>query len=170
VVETDERIMIATSSLELQNAVEQFLYREARIMDANQYDTWLTMWAEQCEYWVPCNDEGTDPTKKVSIIYATRQELEDRVWRLKGLHAHTQRPKSRCTRVLSNVELEEVGDSEITVQSTFTLCEVRKNETHLWFGRNVHTLLRTDDGFAIRRKKVILVNNDMAVPNLTFII
>ena len=32
---------------------------------------------------------------KVSLIYAGHKELEDRVWRLKGLHAHTQRPKSR---------------------------------------------------------------------------
>jgi 3-phenylpropionate/cinnamic acid dioxygenase small subunit len=168
--EADERIMTATISLELKSAVEQFLFRESRLMDENDYDAWLELWADDCTYWVPCNDEGTDPAGKVSIIYANRGELEDRVWRLKSLHAHTQRPKSRLTRVLSNIELETVTDSEIMVHSAFTICEIRKNETHIWYGRNIHVLLRTDDGFIIKSKKVILVNNDTAMPNLTFII
>lgn len=162
--------MIATSSLDLQHAVEQFLFREARLMDTNDYDAWLKLWADECTYWVPCNDQGTDPSAKVSLIYAGRLQLEDRVWRLNGLHAHTQRPKSRLQRVVSNVELERVDDSEIVVHSAFTLCEVRKGESNLWFGRNTYVLLRAGDGFVIKSKKVVLVNDDVPMPNLTFII
>jgi 3-phenylpropionate/cinnamic acid dioxygenase small subunit len=166
----DERV-IAVSLLETHYAVERFLFREARMMDENNYDAWLAMWTEDdCTYWVPCNDDGTDPTSKVSLIYAGRKQLEDRVWRLNGLHAHTQRPKSRLSRVIANVELENAGSSKITVHSTFNLCEVRKNETAFWVGRNKHVLVRDGDGFRIKSKKVVLVNNDIALPNLTFII
>lgn len=162
--------MMTASALDLQYAVEQFLFREARLMDTNHYGEWLALWAADCTYWVPCNDDGTDPSKKVSLVFAHRKQLEDRVWRLNGLHAHTQRPQSRLARVISNVELEDVGDSEITVHSAFSLCEVRKDETHFWVGRTTHVLLRSDDGFSIRSKKVMLVNNDTPIPNLTFII
>lgn len=161
--------MTTISSSELQYAVEQFLYREARLMDENDYDAWLDLWTGECEYWVPSNDEGTDPTKKVSLIYAGHKQLEDRVWRLKGLHAHTQRPKSRLTRVVANVEVEPAGD-EVTVHSTFSLCEVRKDTSTFWVGRNTHVLVRDGESFKIKRKKVVLVNNDVSVPNLTFII
>ena len=162
--------MIATSTLDVQYAVEQFLYREARLMDTNRYDDWLKLWAAECTYWVPCNDDGTDPSRNISLIFAHRKQLEDRVWRLNGLHAHTQRPQSRLARVVSNVELENAATDEITVHSAFSVCEVRKEETHSWVGHNTHVLLRTDDGFSIKSKKVMLVNNDTAIPNLTFII
>lgn len=162
--------MMTANDLDSHHAVEQFLFREARLMDTNQYDEWLKLWAADCTYWVPCNDDGTDPSKKVSLIFAHRKQLEDRVWRLNGLHAHTQRPQSRLTRVISNVELEDPGAEELTVHAAFSLFEVRKNEMIFWAGRTTHVLLRTDDGFAIRRKKVMLVNNDTAIPNLTFII
>jgi 3-phenylpropionate/cinnamic acid dioxygenase small subunit len=162
--------MMTAGSVDLHHAVEQFLFREARLMDANDYDAWLELWAPECTYWVPCNDEGNDPTAKVSLIYANRRLIEDRVWRLKGLHAHTQRPRSRLTRVLSNVELGRVDAGEVMAYSTFMLTEVRKDETHVWAGRNEHVLLRADDGFRIASKKVILVNDDIAMSNLTFII
>jgi 3-phenylpropionate/cinnamic acid dioxygenase small subunit len=166
----DERFMTTANTADLHHDVEQFLFREARLMDSNDYDTWLTMWAPELTYWVPSNDEGVVPSAKVSLIYAGRRQLEDRVWRLNGLHAHTQRPKSRLTRVLSNIEVEPGSDGEVTVYSAFVLCEVRKDETNFWVGRNVHVLENTADGFLIKSKKVILVNNDIAVPNLTFII
>jgi 3-phenylpropionate/cinnamic acid dioxygenase small subunit len=166
----DERIMMAASALDVQHAVEQFLFREARLMDTNDYDAWLALWSDDCTYWVPCNDDGSDPSRRVSLVFAHRKQLEDRVWRLNGLHAHTQRPQSRLARVISNVEVEHAEDPEITVHSAFSLCEVRKDEMHFWVGRNTHVLERTDDGFSIKSKKVVLVNNDTAIPNLTFII
>jgi benzoate/toluate 1,2-dioxygenase beta subunit len=166
----DERIVTAASAVDLQYSVEQFLFREARLMDELAYDAWLNLWTEECTYWVPCNANDADPRSEVSIVYAGRKQLEDRVWRLSGLHAHAQRPASRITHILSNIELERVDDAEIAVQSAFMLCEVRKDEMHFWAGRNVHVLARTGDGLRIKSKKVMLVNNNTTMPNLTFII
>ena len=42
-------------------AVEQFLYREARLMDESRYEEWEALWADDGVYWVPCNDDDTDP-------------------------------------------------------------------------------------------------------------
>jgi 3-phenylpropionate/cinnamic acid dioxygenase small subunit len=165
----DERFMTGPDVTDLQRTVEQFLYREARLMDSNDYANWLTLWAPECTYWVPCNDDNADPHRNVALIHDSRRQLEDRVWRLSGLHAHAQRPKSRLTRVVSNVEAEWDGE-EIIAYSAFVLCEIRKNETRFWAGRNRHTLLKEDDGLRIKMKKVMLANNDTIMSNLTFII
>jgi 3-phenylpropionate/cinnamic acid dioxygenase small subunit len=161
--------MSAPVLADLQRTVEQFLYREARLMDSNDYAQWLELWAPECTYWLPCNDDNADPHTSIALLYENRRQLEDRVWRLSGLHAHAQRPKSRLTRVVSNIEVEWDGE-EVIAYSAFVLCEVRKNETRFWAGRNRHTLARGDDGLLIKTKKVMLANNDTVMSNLTFII
>ena len=162
--------MIASGAVELQLEVEQFLFREARLMDSNDYKGWLDLWAAECEYWLPSNEDDADPHEHIALIYEGHKQLEDRVWRLSGLHAHAQRPKSRLSRVVSNVEVHSDGGPEVTVYSTFMLCEVRKNEMRFWAGKNRHVLVRDGAGFAIKSKKVMLANNDTVIPNLTFII
>jgi 3-phenylpropionate/cinnamic acid dioxygenase small subunit len=161
--------MNAPDVADLQHAVEQFLYREARLMDTNDYAAWMKLWAPECTYWLPCNDDNADPHKNIALVYENHGQLEDRVWRLSGLHAHAQRPKSRLTRVVSNIEVAWDGEEAI-VHSAFVLCEIRKNETRFWAGRNLHTLLREGGGFLIKMKKVMLANNDTVMSNLTFII
>lgn len=160
----------ATDNTDALRAVEQFLYREARLMDANDYKGWLDLWADEGTYWLPSNDDDADPAHHIALVYEDRKHLADRVWRLSGLHAHAQRPKSRLTRVVSNIELESDDGRELVVHSTFVLCEVRKNETRFWAGRNRYVLARGDDDLRIVHKKVMLAVNDTVVPNLTFII
>ena len=65
----DERIMSTVDVADLQRAVEQFLFREARVVDANDYKTWVTMWAPECLYWVPSNDDESDPHKKIDTRF-----------------------------------------------------------------------------------------------------
>jgi len=161
---------MATDTVDLQRDVEQFLFREARLMDSNDYKSWLQLWADEGMYWIPCNADDADPHKNIAIIYENRGQIEDRVWRLSGLHAHAQRPKSRLTRVVSNVEVEAGDDGEVIAYSAFVLCEVRKNETRFWAGRNRHVLVRQDGELRIKLKKVMLANNDTVMSNLTFII
>ena len=72
--------------------------------------------------------------------------------------------------MVSNVEVESDGGDDVIVYSTFVLCEIRKNETRFWAGRNRYVLVRDGDGFLIKLKKVMLANNDTVMPNLTFVI
>src|SRR5581483_7317320 len=90
---------------ELRRAVEEFLYLEAELMDSHQYDRWMELWDEEALYWVPCNADQIDPERQVSLIYEHREQIEDRLFRLKGRHAHAQRPKSRLMRVVSNIRI-----------------------------------------------------------------
>lgn len=155
---------------EVRREFEAFLFREARLMDGHRFEDWLSLWDKDCLYWVPCNAEDVDPTRQLSIIYEKHDQVRERVRRLSGKFAHAQQPKSRLTRVLSNIEIESSDDETITGTSTFVLGEVRLNRQMVWFGRNEHTLVRTPEGLRIRRKKVVVLNNDTPMPNMTFLV
>ncbi len=150
--------------------IENFLYREARLMDEHAYDEWLSLWTEDGLYWVPCNDDDIDPQRHVSIIYDNRARLEDRIERMKSGAAYAQDPKSRLRRMVSNVEVEEGDNGEVTVYSNFNLTELRRGRQDTFAGRTIHKLRPQGASFKIAYKKVLLVNNDEVIDNLTFLI
>jgi benzoate/toluate 1,2-dioxygenase subunit beta len=150
-------------------AVEQFLYREARLMDESRFEEWEALWAGDGVYWVPCNDDHADPTRQVSIIYDDRARIHQRVARLQSGMAHVQEPRSRMRRTVANVEIEDGPPGEITVYSNFLLVEVR-NEQRIWAGRTTHRLRPENGEFKLVFKKVVLVNNDVEMPALGFLI
>ena len=150
--------------------IEAFLYREARLIDEHRYDQWLSLWTDEALYWVPCNEDDTDPERQVSIIYDDRGRLGERVARLKSGAAWAQEPKSRMRRVIANLEIEEGDNGEVSVASNFILAELRRHMQNLWAGRTIHKLRLENDDFKIAYKKVMLVNNDEEIPALVFLI
>ena len=149
----------------------QFLYREARLMDTHAYDEWLALWARNAHYWIPCNADETDVSRHVSLVNEDRAGLEDRIRRLTSGAHYAQDPKSRLSRVVSNVEVEpESASGELTVYSTFNLSAHRKGSTDIFAGRVTHRLVVEDDAVRIASKKVVLIDNDAKIMNLTFLV
>src|SRR5260370_42391934 len=112
--------------------VENFLYREERLMDQHAYDEWLALWTDDALYWIPCNEDDFDPERHVSIVYENRARLEDRIARLKSGAAYAQDPKSRLSRVVSNIEVENGNGAEIVGQSTFNLNALRRKRMDIF--------------------------------------
>lgn len=151
--------------------IEQFLYREARFADENRYDDWADLWTDDAIYWIPANIDDYDPHTHISIIYDTRERLQDRIDRLKSGDAWAQEPKSRLRRLISNIEtnkITEKGDFE--VYSNFVLGELRRGIQTTYFAQQIHHLRQTADGLKIAFKKVMLINNNEPIHNLTFIV
>jgi 3-phenylpropionate/cinnamic acid dioxygenase small subunit len=150
--------------------VEQFIYHEARLMDENRYDEWLALWTDDALYWVPCGRDDIDPKREVSLIYDDRMRLETRITRLKSGTAHAQDPKSRMRRVISNLEIEERANGEVTAEANFMLAELRRGVQDIFAGRTIYHLRPEHGSFKLAYKKVLLVNNDEFIDNLTFLI
>jgi benzoate/toluate 1,2-dioxygenase subunit beta len=150
--------------------IAQFLFREARLMDEHRYEEWLTLWADDGVYWVPCGHEDTDPLRQVSIIYDNRTKLGDRVARLQSGSVMAQDPKPRMRRIISNVEVERAGDAEAAVGSNFLLIQARGGAQLIWCGRSIHKLRKEASGIKIAHKKVLLVNSEQEMPVLQFLI
>lgn len=152
--------------------VELFLFHEARLADEHKYKEWFALWADELLYWVPCNGDEMAVGRKIAVINDNRPELDERIYRLGTKFAHAQTPKSRLTRVIGNVVLEQWNAAEGgRVTSRFNLTEVRNGRQQTFAGRQVHLLERNGDGeLRMREKHVFLANNDIPMSNLTFII
>jgi 3-phenylpropionate/cinnamic acid dioxygenase small subunit len=150
--------------------IEGFLYREARLIDENAYDEWLSLWTDDAIYSVPCNSDDADPSLQVMIVYDDRRMLEDRIMRLKSGFARSQQSFSRMRRLISNVEFSSSSDGAYIAHSNFILAELRRSRQTIFSGHTIHTLRAAGGSFKIAAKTVLLLNDDEPIENLTFLV
>ena len=149
---------------------EEILFEEARILDARRYDEWFAMLTEDMIYWVPCNGDGIDPNREISLVYDDHARLRDRIDRLASGVAHAQSPPSETCRLISNVQVEQTPDDTTVISSAFLLYELRHSRQRLFAGRYHHRLRFEDGRWKIASKKAVLLNNNEVIDNLTFIV
>ncbi len=154
----------------LRREIEQFLYTEAELLDTWQLEEWLALFTDDCTYWVPTNTEGDDPANELSLIYDDHSMLEDRALRLLSPVVHSQVPRTRTRRLIGNIRIEMLDGDELHVSSYFTLHAARLDREQVLGGGYEHLLRRADGRWRIRQKKVVLVNNDAQLTNVTFIL
>jgi benzoate/toluate 1,2-dioxygenase subunit beta len=153
----------------LRERVEEFLFYEAKLIDEHRYEQWLELWTDDGLYWVPANSDDADPARQAMIIYDNRARLGDRIYRLTSGAAWAQQPRSRTRRLISNVEVRET-DGGYAVESNCLIAEMRRTRQDIFAARVLHTLRPAGDSFRIALKKVLLLNNDDPIDNLTFLV
>jgi len=153
----------------LRDQVEEFLFYEAKLIDEYRYEEWLALWTEDGLYWVPCNRDDADPARQAMIIYDNHARLEERIYRLTSGAAWAQQPRSRTRRLISNVEVRE-SEGGYAVESNCIIAELRRSRQDIFAARMIHKLRPAGDSFRIALKKVLLLNNDEAIDNLTFLV
>jgi len=162
-----------SSDISVRSRVEAFLDHEADCADRHLYSEWLELWSPTGTYWVPCNADDYDPRHHVSIIYDDYQRLQERCFRLSAEGAHAQDPPSRLCRIVGNIQFDNEAcsdDGELHVRANMVLVEVRSGLKTVYAARLEYRLLLVEDAFRINLKKVMLLDNDEALGNLTFIL
>ena len=146
---------------------EDFLVHEARLLDEAQFDEWLALFTEDAYYWVPSEPDQASPHDTVSLIYDDRRLLETRVRRLANPRIYSQEPRSRTSRIVTNVSLVDPGtDAGSLVRSKFVLIEYRREQQRLFGGTYFHRLVVRDGALRIAMKRVDLVNCDAPMDGL----
>ena len=157
-------------AVQLRAEVEAFLFREAALLDAREFSAWLELFADECLYWIPSNTDELDPTRHVSIVYDERSQLRERVWRLESGLAYAQEPQSRSAHLVGNVQVLHAGGDEIEAESVFVVTEFRRAKQFVHAGRYRHRLRREGQDLRIAMKKVVLINNDGHLGNLSLLL
>jgi len=146
---------------------ELFLLREARLLDEGKFDDWLALFTPDAWYWVPSEPHQADPHETVSLIYDDRRLLETRVRRLSSPRMYSQEPRSRTSRIIANVSLEDVKGNSGTVRSKFMMIEYRREQQRLFGGTALHRLVQSGGSLMIAWKRVDLVNCDAPLDGIT---
>jgi benzoate/toluate 1,2-dioxygenase beta subunit len=148
---------------------EQFLYREARLLDTGQLEAWLELFTEDATYWVPLERGQKDPIETSSLIYDDRTLLELRVKQARHPRAHARLPLARTVHQVGNVMVLEETADEVRLASTLTLVEWRNEKQRVWGALVEHRLRRAAGGWKIAAKRVDLVNSEAELEGIAIL-
>jgi 3-phenylpropionate/cinnamic acid dioxygenase small subunit len=153
-------------------AIEQFVYREARLLDSRHFEDWLALFTDDAIYWVPAGHDDIDPTQHVSIIYDTVAGMQKRVGRLNSGFAFAQEPASRTHRLVSNVEIINWAEdgSELEIATMMLLVELSRHNQTIHSARCEFRLRRQGDVWKIVRKKVNLLRNNEVLESTPYLL
>ena len=151
------RTMTVNGGPTLRELVEDFLFREAELLDDWRLDDWVSLFTEDCRYVVPTTDlpEG-DPTRDLVFIDDDIIRLKARAVRLNNRRAHREYPWSRTRRFVSNVRVEEAGDGQIKVASNVLVYRFRSGEGAPYVGSIEYILRREGRALKIAYRRAVL--------------
>lgn len=143
--------------------LSQFLYDEAALLDARDWDGWGRIFLPEGTYWVPAARDQTDSLHHVSLINDNALLREVRLGRLKNGDATSLQGKPNSSHLVSNIRVTGVDDlrGHYTLRSCFVVAQFASWGTSTFHGGYTHELLRDADGaLKISLKRVDLVNVD----------
>lgn len=155
--------------------IEQFLYREARLLDAERWDDWLALMAEDVHYWMPtlenrrrADRSGSHRLDGGALYNDGLRDLARRVTRFKQPSAWAEDPATRHVHVVSAVEAYQGAvPGEYTVHSTVVNYRSRvERDNDLLVARREDVLRAQGDGWRIARRKILMTQSVFMSKNL----
>jgi ethylbenzene dioxygenase beta subunit len=134
--------------------IEQFLYREARLLDEERYEDWLGLMAEDIHYWMPGIQARyrADKAEKISLSRMAYFDddldyLKKRVERALQTTAWAEDPPTRHFHMVGNIEVEATErPNEWTVHSVVFNVRHRNEAEQLELTARRRDLIRRDKG------------------------
>jgi 3-phenylpropionate/cinnamic acid dioxygenase small subunit len=151
-------------------AVRQFLFQEAHLLDTHQFEDWLALFTDDATYWVPLEAAQTDPLNTSSIIHDDRTLLELRIRQIAHPRAHARRPLARTVHQVGNVQMLSEGAHELQIASTLALFEYRLEVQRTWAALVEHRLRWINGQLRIAAKRVNLINSEAELPGIAFLL
>jgi len=144
-----------------QQAVEQFLYRQAALLDGKEWQSYIDLFTDDGHYWMPASPDQTTGEGTPSIFYEDKNLMTVRMRRVQHPDAWSQRPLWGTNHIVGNVMIDPSGNpagGDLVVRSRFHMMEFRRETSRHFAGSYVHHLVRDGDDFRIRLQRVDMVN------------
>lgn len=162
-------------SAEIRQEIMDFLYREARLLDLEDYDGWLAMLAPDIRYWIPTiparyrRDGGSAPSRLDAAHIEDRlPDLQRRVKRFKDPSAWAEDPPTRHCHVITNIEIETGEEAgEYRVYSAFVNCRGRfDTDENIIIGRREDVIRKRGGYLLLVERKVLMTQNVLLGRNI----
>jgi len=166
------------AGLLVRHEVQDFLYREAELLDERRYEEWLDLFTEDAHYFMPMrrNVPHDEPEREFTRAGADvawfdegKDTLARRVAQIRtGIH-WAEEPLSRICHMVSNVQVLHATDSEVGVKSRFLIYRNRvETETDVLVGKREDLLRRVNGELKLARRTIVLDQSVLLAKNLTF--
>jgi len=166
----------------LQHEIEQFLYHEAALLDARQFEDWYALLADDLDYWMPVRSTRSreDMDKEFAnpgegaLFDDDKRLMAERIRKLFTGFAWAEEPPSRTRHLVNNVRILEktraAGCVEVKIDCGFLVYRSRlARDVDLWAGRREDLLRkRSNDGaWLIARRHIFLDQVSLTSQNLS---
>ncbi len=140
-------------------AIEDFLYYEASLLDQPDLDQWMTLFTEDGSYWMPASENQPDAINHISHVYDDRVMMEIRRRNFVHPRASSKDWEIRCSHIIGNVRVSEaLENGDLRVTSNQHVVVWYRDEQRVYAYRGTHLLAPNGDNFLIRQKRVDLIN------------
>jgi 3-phenylpropionate/cinnamic acid dioxygenase small subunit len=148
---------------DVHHEVEQFLYRQAELLDSKQWQAYIDLFADDGVYWMPPEPSHTTWDGMPAIFAEDKNLMSVRMKRVLHPDAWSQRPLWETNHVVSNVVVEKVApNGDVNVRSRFHMMELRRDDVRHFAGAYRHQLKKTKDGYRIKLQRVDMTNAQAA--------
>ena len=169
--------------------IEQFLYREARLLDERRFHEWLDLFTDDVRYsmstrgnYYPKSSKAVailDPSRlpdddradedALAILDETKATLAGRVARLETGMAWAEDPPSRTRHLIANIEVMPGNvAAEVEIRCNFIVYKSRSDtEQDLYVGARRDRLRRVEGVWKIARRQLTLDQNVLLAKNIS---
>lgn len=144
-------------------AVEEFLFAEADLLDEWRLPEWLSLFTPDAVYYVPSTDVPHDASPEGRLFYIAddHYRLEQRVKRLMKRTAHVEFPHSKTRHLVSNVRIRGREGDTLRVSAAFITYRANHGRQDVYAGTLYYTLKVTDSSFLIAEKRAVLASEGL---------
>lgn len=167
----------SASSHALRRECEEFLYHAAELLDNRQLAKWHDLVAKDIDYRVPIRTtrERSSETEFSESSFHMKEDwdtLKVRTERMSSDFAWSEDPPSRTRRNVSNVRIVEDDGKEVELKNNLLIFRQQGDETEadLLSMERHDTLRRTDDGFKLAERLVLLDHTIIPTNTLSIIL
>ena len=149
---------VAMQQDNLQRQVEEFLFYQSELLDEQQWEAYVDLFADDGVYWVPVTPEQTEWLDSPSIFAEDKHLMQVRTQRLVHPNAWSQAAEWGLSHVVGNVVIESQSEDTICSRARFQMMELRRDAVRHFAGTYRHTLVREGGDFKIQLQRVDLMN------------
>ncbi|MED1796455.1 aromatic-ring-hydroxylating dioxygenase subunit beta [Brevibacillus nitrificans] len=157
---------------------QQWLYREAKLLDDIDFDGWFALMHPEIMYSMPVrvNKEGIERPDYATDMFAFHDDhnlLSLRVERLKTDYAWAEIPPSRTRRSVNNVRVEEyVPGEKAVVKSYLLLYRSRSTDIHhdIVSGERTDEFAYVDGEWKLKKRFFVIDQTTINTRNLAIFV
>lgn len=151
------------------NLVVSFLWSEADLLDAKDYEAWLSLWTDDGLYIIPMR-EGVDYCDELNYAYDDGLMRRMRVARLVGGQSMSANEPARTVRTLSRFRIQDdAPPGQLRVRCAQHLAECRRGHQAMLAADVTYDLVPSGSSFQIARKLVVFINAEDGLHSLTYL-
>jgi benzoate/toluate 1,2-dioxygenase subunit beta len=150
-------------SAKAQHDAEQFLYRQAALLDDKRWQDWIDLFTADGVYWMPPDASYKTWDGQPAIFAEDRNLMTVRMRRVLHPDAWSQKPLWGTNHVVSNVVVDKAAkNGDLQVRSRFHMMELRRDDVRHFAGQYTHHLKKTKRGYRIKLQRVDMANAQAA--------